>query len=157
MENNQRSDKGRGKKLLWLLHRLEEPFNDECVIWPFAKVDCGYGGIWYKGGVRRVHQLVLELTTGGRPLSPHNNALHSCDTPSCFNLNHLAWGSLKENSQQRQQRGRTVMPSRRKIRNIDIKYVFELKRMGYKQKDIATEFNVSSATITQILKRFEIE
>lgn len=41
---------------------------------------------------------------------------------------------------------------RSKLRTLDIKYIYELSSLGYTQRGIAKEFNVSHVTIGQILR-----
>jgi hypothetical protein len=64
-----------------------------CILWPYNKVR-GYGRVYIKRKMYRVHSLSLERLTGKKP---RKHVLHSCDSPSCFNPWHLREGTHAEN------------------------------------------------------------
>jgi hypothetical protein len=69
--------------------------NSGCWIWLGAVTKSGYGIIRIDGKTKLATHLSLELN--GFPRSGSDFALHSCDTPSCVNPDHLRWGSQQEN------------------------------------------------------------
>lgn len=78
---------------------------DECIIWPGAKTDRGYGIINEYGKPKVATHVALEID--GRPrTSSLMFALHRCDNPSCVNPRHLFWGSHQDNMRDQQQKGR---------------------------------------------------
>lgn len=86
-----------------LYDRAEE--NEQgCLEWKGNKDKDGYGRIKINYVQTAVHRLVAKLTYG-EP-EPGRIALHSCDNPSCILAEHLRWGTYKENSQDREAKGR---------------------------------------------------
>lgn len=86
------------------LYERAEESESGCLEWIGNKDKDGYGRIKINYIQTAVHRLVAELTYG----KPENGqiAMHSCDNPSCILAEHLRWGSYKENSQDRQAKGR---------------------------------------------------
>ena len=80
---------------------------EDCLLWPGAKDQDGYGFVKLNGKQFRVHRVALEIKLG-RKLRKGECALHFCDTPSCFFDGHLTVGSIKENNRQRRQKQRTL-------------------------------------------------
>lgn len=87
----------KGEPLNFLKECILNRNRNECWIWPFGKDSFGYPIIHIKGKSSRATYQALELTSNFRPEPPNNFCLHSCDNPSCFNPNHLRWGSAKNN------------------------------------------------------------
>lgn len=62
-----------------------------------------YGGSSHRGyptmGPVKVMWLVMEADGRPRPMAPANHGLHSCDTPACWNPDHLRWGTHLDNIQ----------------------------------------------------------
>lgn len=54
---------------------------------------------------RSAHRVAMEMAIG-RPLSPNEKVLHTCDNPCCVNPKHLYIGDLKDNSKDMMNRGR---------------------------------------------------
>ena len=79
---------------------------DACWLWTGGRFADGYGNIYYVGKNRHVPALILELLFN----EPAGNrrCLHSCDNPPCCNPAHLRWGTMKENAEDRDIRGRFV-------------------------------------------------
>lgn len=69
---------------------------DECLLWPFATDQNGYGKVRIAGRLRRVSRAVCEEVNGPPPTSGHQ-AAHSCNTPRCCNSGHLSWKTQSEN------------------------------------------------------------
>lgn len=73
---------------------------DECVIWPYADDQHGYGRVRYGGRIRVTHRLALALATRIDP--PHLHAAHGpCHKPACMNVRHLSWKTREENQADR--------------------------------------------------------
>ena len=75
-----------------------------CVIWPYAKTDRGYGNFRFNGKTTSVHRLVYESYHGESPPV----VMHTCDNPACFNIEHLKGGTHKDNTQDMIRKGRRV-------------------------------------------------
>lgn len=87
----------KGEPLRFLKESLLNKNANECWIWPFGKDSAGYPTIHINGKLSRATYVALELSGHPKPSPPNNFCLHSCDNPSCFNPNHLRWGSPKNN------------------------------------------------------------
>jgi hypothetical protein len=66
----------------------------------------GYGVIQVRGQAIAAHRLSLELD--GRALGPGEQSCHRCDNPPCVNPAHLFAGTVADNAQDRNAKGRTV-------------------------------------------------
>ncbi len=74
-----------------------------CVEWPHGKSK-GYGIIRFQGVKWRVHRLAWHLLNG---VIPKGKLIrHSCDNPSCYNIEHLEIGTQQDNMDDRKARGR---------------------------------------------------
>lgn len=78
-----------------------------CLIWQGATDKDGYGKYQLNGGGRqkhvRAHRYAFFLANGRWP---NDLALHSCDTPSCVNPDHLGDGDQSKNMRDCVARGR---------------------------------------------------
>ena len=74
----------------------------DCDIWESAKTPSGYGQISIAGRIYYAHRIVWMQNNGHTDL----NVLHSCDNPSCVNIEHLRAGDQRENARDMYDRGR---------------------------------------------------
>lgn len=78
---------------------------DDCWDWQASKNRLGYGRFKYASYRQTgAHRVALILHTDEDPTDLC--ALHSCDRPSCVNPNHLRWGTVLDNSDDKIARGR---------------------------------------------------
>lgn len=73
---------------------------DECLIWPFAKNEHGYGRMFAANGeTTLVHRRVCEEVNGDPP-SPDYEAAHSCGNGhlACVSPRHVRWATAVENA-----------------------------------------------------------
>ena len=68
----------------------------ECILWPHAKNEHGYGRLHFNGRRWYAHRLALFLTSGAPP-DGKADAAHSCRNRDCFNPVHLSWKSSADN------------------------------------------------------------
>ena len=82
-----------------------QPVGDgsECLLWTASKLPKGYGQ--FAGTL--AHRWIYAYTHSVR-LGRWDFVLHSCDTPSCVNIEHLRLGTPKENTADMDARGRRV-------------------------------------------------
>jgi hypothetical protein len=138
-----------------LSNRVEHPGSmiTPCWLWTAAKNDKGYGIVKREGTCWRVSRLAYKVFVG--PFDEALNILHKCDTPSCFNPEHLYPGTQQDNAEDRYRRSRD--PSRIGADNsraiLNESKVLEIARLlqeGYPQAYIAEQFRVSPSCISNI-------
>lgn len=124
---------------------------DECVLWPYAIDQDGYGLCKRNRRTNRVHRVVCEIVHGEPPSSEHQ-AAHSCGTRACANPKHIRWATPKENTHDKfghgsMRRGEQISQS--KLSDIDVSTI---KRRLARQSgsSLAKEFGVSEPTISMI-------
>lgn len=149
--------------MAWLESRIKEPFDDDCVEWPFSKmVNGGYGYIYTKTKKhKRITHIILEAFDGPPPLDKPF-ALHwKCHNPPCINPNHLMWGDYELNMKQMDEAGRRrtnkgqlagEKSSTAKLTEYEVREIFRLYNGGVPQTKIANLFNVARSTINAIVK-----
>ena len=112
-----------------------------CHIWMGAKSYSGYGLIWHSGNLVSCHRLMWFLTYGYRP---KKIILHSCDNPSCINIDHLREGShtrqhaddkVKRNRQSKGESVKSAKLSEEDVLQIRRKY----KTGRYYHRDLGLE------------------
>ena len=76
-----------------------------CWIWIGSKTKSGYGVIWFDGKYHRVHR-VAALMYLNHPLNSDLEVCHKCDTPLCYNPEHLFIGTHTDNMRDMVAKGR---------------------------------------------------
>lgn len=100
----------KGMPLAWIdEHRNYS--GDECLIWPFARTQKGYGTVKIDRRTTSVHRIMCEALNG--PAPENMQAAHSCGQgfAGCVNPRHLRWATAAENTDDKIRHG-TVFPSR---------------------------------------------
>lgn len=72
---------------------------DDCLIWPFARNDQGYGHFYLNGKYVYAHRMACE-SRHGKPPKDRPLAAHSCGNGDlgCCNPKHVRWASYSENA-----------------------------------------------------------
>jgi hypothetical protein len=114
----------------------------------------GYGRVKYKSKAYSAHRIILENVQ--KPLDTTLKALHSCDNPSCVKLEHLRWGSQKDNTADAINRGRYVKMigstnGRAKLTDKLVLEIKELYQSGKTQRQIGDLFGMSNQMISNIV------
>ena len=114
---------------------------DGCWEWMagrFSETD--YGQFGMAGRKYSAHRLMYVLEVG--PIPPGAVIRHQCDNPGCVRPDHLEPGTHKDNAQDRQRRGRTVLPVRRVSRR-QVRAACAARRRGAPARVIARELGIS--------------
>lgn len=81
----------------------------ECLVWTGCTDPKGYGRVTVDGKTRLVHRVVWQEQVG--PIDQYL-LMHSCDNPSCCNLDHLNPGTIAHNTADMYAKGRERPPWR---------------------------------------------
>jgi hypothetical protein len=104
----------------------------------------------------KVAHLVLIADGRAKPAAPANHALHSCDTPECWNPDHLRWGTHRENTADAKARARIARGERSPHAKLTAEQVLEIRSAyaaGSAIADLAREHHVTYAAIQKIVLR----
>lgn len=134
--------------------------DSDCWIWNKSFTKRGYGRANYKGKAIYAHRLSYLIFNG--EIAKGMFVCHKCDTPLCVNPIHLFAGTPKENSMDRDSKGRakTVIGRRYKgVESVNSKLkdsdIIEIRKMrlttNMTQREIAKEFGVVMQTVNGIL------
>lgn len=130
--------------------------SNECLTWPFATDNYGYGKLRFDGRTISAHRYICTLVHGLHK-EDRTQAAHSCGMGSkgCVNPNHLSWKTRKENEADKLLHGTHARGERcgtSKLTEADVKEIRILK--GVKpQKEIAERFQISVPTVSEIQNR----
>jgi hypothetical protein len=81
---------------------IPEP-NTGCLLWLGDTDRLGYGRAYHLKKKYGAHRVAFFIATGKMPVKC---VLHSCDTPSCVNPDHLREGTMAENNAEAMAKGR---------------------------------------------------
>jgi HNH endonuclease len=124
-----------------------------CWEWIGCVHKSGYGSFKFGGKCCRAHRVAWILTRG----NPTHLICHYCDNPLCVRPSHLFEGTDKDNSDDRDTKGRLrVNPTRGEQRynavltEEAVKYI---RTAGLPAYYFAEYYGVNEATIRKVLKR----
>lgn len=124
--------------------------SDECLLWPFALNNRGYG--LYKGQV--ASRYICSLFNG-EPFEGAE-AAHSCGNGhlGCVNPKHLRWATTEENLEDRKRHGRMKTGEAAPQSKLTLEQVREIRSLkGVRSGvDVAKMFHVRPGCITRIWK-----
>jgi hypothetical protein len=122
-----------------------------CIEWTAAKKD-GYG-VFQRGagdGTILAHRYAYMMANGMSELSRDDIIMHICDNPACVNIEHLRRGTHADNVADKVAKGRGINGSRHYMSRLTDENVRFIRSTSIKSKDLATLFNVSRPTISDI-------
>lgn len=138
-------------KLRWLTEHVGYE-GDDCLIFPFALSQGGYGSFCAGSKITAAHRWMCEQTKGPAP-SPEHHAAHSCGRgdQGCVNPNHLSWKTNAENQIDRRAHGTSKNGPGTRWK-LTPENVAEIRAQQGKEaiKSLADRFGVKDATIRQI-------
>lgn len=140
------------RKLEWLKDRMDYR-ESKCLIWPFGRVNDGYGQLSVGNNkIRKAHRVMCELVNGPAPTGRHE-AAHSCGNGhlGCVNPRHLSWKTPVENRQDSKLHG--THHGRRGIRELKPSQVLEIRGSKRSHAELAAIYGRTRRTIDRIIKR----
>ena len=117
--------------------------NTGCWLWTAGINDDGYARMLFNGKARYVHRIVYEFRRGKIPVGLF--ALHSCDTPSCVNPDHIFLGTQTDNMIDKTRKGRAYRGVNHYRAKLDEYQIKAIRSIG------------KSLTIAQMAKYFKID
>lgn len=124
---------------------------DECIIWPHARNNSGYGSV----NGQMIHRWAYTLKKGAIPKGL--DVRHTCDVRTCFNPRHLITGTRKDNMQDMVARGRSPVGAKNPMAKFTESYIQQVRALWasgkFKSHRQLSESlgNISRRHVTQIL------
>lgn len=146
-----RSLSGRERKTLEERFREKTEVDHEtgCINWTGAVTGVGYGNIGDGAHTLAAHRLAYQMAHG--PIPDGLLIRHTCDNRRCVNPAHLVPGTKKDNADDMVRAGRAPKHTGRTLSDKDVATITGLRILGWLQKEIASEYNVSLGTVQAIL------
>lgn len=121
-----------------------------CLIWTHAASKAGYGQVRINKTARYVHRIAWEKRFG--PIPNGMQICHHCDTPACYNTDHLFVGSMQDNMDDKCRKGRQVGCSigekrAAKLTADQVRAIRKDKRAG---RVIAEQYRLSESNVSAI-------
>ena len=108
----------------------------------------GYGYVAHQSKHVFTHRFLKEQRHGECP--DGMESCHSCNNKSCQNVNHIRWDTRRSNLLDRTKAGANPYE---KLDQQKVTSIRNMHRLGSKQRDIASHFGVSPATIYLVVNR----
>lgn len=135
-----------GEPARWLVEVALKYVGRDCLIWPFARNDAGYGNISINGKNFIVSRLVCESVHGPAP-TPDHQAAHSCAHGhfGCVTRSHLSWKLPVGNAADRTGHGNSA----KRLTEHQASEILKLKgRLS--EREIASRYSVSRQAVNGI-------
>lgn len=131
---------------------VPEP-NSGCWLWTGYISNNGYGrfGAAEDGRISAAHRFSYQHFCEEIPAGLV--VLHSCDTPSCVNPDHLSVGTQPQNLQQMRDRGRHSRGASHPGAKLTDDLVREIRASGETGRALARRLGVSEGVISQVKSR----
>lgn len=133
--------------------------DDACWIWTgHCEKKRGYGQIGWHGKSMKAHRVAFLLANGFLP--DDLEVCHSCDNPPCVNPKHLWLGTHQENVDDRERKGRNIVPKgekhgRHKLTETQVKEIRQIyARGGISMEKLGAQYDVSKVTVCNIVNHY---
>lgn len=130
----------------------------ECEEWGGYRLSTGYGQVQVKGKKWLAHRYVWTQKVG--PIPEGMNLCHTCDNPSCVNIDHLFVGTQQDNmidmTSKGRQRGAFPKGSAHpgsKLSQSDVDEIRGFYSEGFSQKEIGERYGIHQVTVSEIVTR----
>lgn len=130
------------KKITWLVT------DNNCWECNSHKPSNNYPQFYKNGKIVRLHRHVYEECFGEIPKGLV--VRHKCDNTFCINPEHLELGTHKDNINDKVKRNRQAKGEKNGSAKLTKEQVLQIRNDNRMGKEIAKDFNVSRATISQI-------
>lgn len=133
------------------LKKIEYEVNENgCWICTSHKRDRAGYAVVRRGGVspQRLHRYVYQLING--PLTSNQVVMHTCDTPPCFNPEHLKVGTHADNVQDKVAKNRHCVGVENGSAKLTEADVIAIRADSRSHIEISKSYGVNRATIGQI-------
>lgn len=127
---------------------------DDCLLWPYKITRQGYATIYYEGQRDGAHRIVCRKIHG-EPSTPELEVRHLCGVRACLAPKHLAWGTRKENMEDKVAHGtapRGKLNGHSKLTEADVRWIREFGA-HLPRKAVAEMFGVSPSAIGRAVLR----
>lgn len=145
----------KGTLLVWLRGHVGHT-GDECLIWPFACNESGYGVVRHAGR-QQLASRVMCILAHGEPPVPRYHAAHSCGKghEGCVHPGHLSWMSPAGNNADKLAHGTHFRGSRSPNAKITEHQAEQMRALhgSHSQSEIAAMFGISRTQVGRILRR----
>ncbi|TIO15578.1 MAG: hypothetical protein E5X86_19600 [Mesorhizobium sp.] len=120
---------------------------NDCLFWPFARSDNGYGRL----NGRFTHRMVCEETHGPPP-TPEHQAAHSCGKGNlaCVTKGHLSWKTPMQNAADKIAHGTHNRGERHNLAKLTESEVLAIRKRrhdGEPLDKLANDYNVSASLV----------
>ncbi len=130
-----------------------------CKIWTGAKTRDGYGQVFRDGSSKRLHRIAY-CEAHGLTLNDIKGkvVLHACDTPACYNPDHLSIGTQRDNVRDCINKGRFrrvdgIHNPRAKLTPELGAEIRQAYSTGISYTELARRYSVSKSTIARVIKQ----
>ena len=127
---------------------------DGCWEWKKARNVGGYGFFWYKNKQMMAHRVSWFMTMGAIPTGLL--VLHKCDNPCCVRPTHLFLGTYKDNSEDRDRKGRGATGIKNPKSKLNPELVDDIRKRfnhGEQIKSIANSLSLSHGCISHVVHK----
>ena len=129
------------------LHDVVLPYRgSECLIWPFACNEFGYGQVMIKGRCWRVGRFVCTERYGADP-SKHTRHLCGNGAQGCVNPQHMIWGTKAENEADKLVHGTHNRGSQNPQAKLTERQVIEIREAVCSLSTLSKRYGVSASLV----------